>query len=197
MTDMVILASTTSTRQAMLRNAGVNFIPDAPRVDERALADHHPAWTPQDMAIGLAEAKAVEVSLRHVTSIVIGADQVLALGPVTFSKPRSVDDCRRQLTQLRGKNHHLISGVACARGGSVIWRHSESAELTMRAFSDDFLNSYLGTVGHDCTSSVGGYKIEGRGLQLFSSIRGDHFTILGLPLLPLLSFLRDIGEIAT
>lgn len=194
---MIILASTSRTRQQLLNHAGIAFVSDAPRVDERAVSASHPDWLPADMAVGLAEAKAIEVSDRHPQALVIGADQVLAIDSRTFSKPRDQEDCRSQLMELRGNTHSLISGVVAARAGQILWSHFDEARLTMRSFSDTFLDTYLRQTGADCTSSVGGYKIEGLGIQLFDSVDGDHFTILGLPLLPLLSFLRHSEEIPT
>lgn len=192
---MIVLASTSTTRQAMLRSAGLSFTASAPQVDERALVLRHPAWTPQDIAVKLAEAKAIDVSLRHRGAVVIGADQVLALGNKVYSKPRDVAQCREQLTELRGRTHALISGVVTARDGKACWWHRDEAVLSMRDFSDGFLDDYLERTGADCTTSVGGYKIEGPGVQLFESIRGDHFTILGLPLIALLQHLRETGEV--
>ena len=194
---MIILASTSPTRQSLLRNAGLSFEAIAPDVDERALVAEHPEWTPEDVALKLAEAKAIEVSSRYPGAIVIGADQVLALGSKVYSKPRNAIYCREQLLELRAKTHALISGVVWARKGNPVWTFSDQALLTMRDFSEEFLDSYLTATGDDCTTSVGGYKIEGRGLQLFDSIKGDHFTILGLPLIPLLHYLRQEGEIIT
>lgn len=191
---MIVLASTSPTRQAMLQSAGLEFIAAAPQVDERALVAAHPEWQPREVALRLAEAKAEDVSRRHGASVTIGADQVLALGSRTYSKPRDTGDCRRQLQELRGKTHLLISAVVCAGGGKATWSHVAEARLTMRDFSDDFLEHYLAKIGSDCTSSVGGYKIEGLGLQLFEAVDGDHFTILGLPLLPLMAHLRDTGD---
>lgn len=193
---MIILASTSATRQATLKNAGLDFTAIAPDVDERALVSENPGWTPEQIALKLAEAKAVDVSRRHPHDIVIGADQVLALGAKVYSKPRHVTQCRAQLMELRGKTHALISGIVCARQGKAVWTFSDQALLTMRNFSEIFLDSYLKAIGDDCTTSVGGYKIEGRGLQLFESVMGDHFTILGLPLIPLLDYLRQQGEIS-
>lgn len=192
---MIILASTSPTRQGMLKSAGLTFSAIAPEVDERALVAQNPEWKPEDVALKLAEAKAIDVSARHPEAIVIGADQVLALGGKVYSKPRDAAHCREQLLELRGKTHALISGIVCARQGSVAWRFSDHALLTMRNFSEAFLDSYLQAIGGDCTTSVGGYKIEGRGLQLFEAVKGDHFTILGLPLIPLLDYLRREGEI--
>lgn len=192
---MIILASTSATRQAMLKNAGLAFSAITPNVDERALVANNPEWTPEHVALKLAQAKAEEVSVRYPEAIVIGADQVLAHDGKIFSKPRDEAQCRDHLTELRGKTHALISGIACARNGELDWSFVGRALLTMRNFSDEFLDGYLRAIGSDCTTSVGGYKIEGQGLQLFESVEGDHFTILGLPLLPLLAYLRDSGEI--
>ena len=192
---MIVLASTSPTRQSMLRNAGLSFVAEAPRVDERALVSTNPRWSPSETAEKLAEAKAKDVSLRHAQATVIGADQVLALGNKVYSKPASILQCREHLLELRGNTHTLVSSVVCARDGKTDWSHTAEALLTMRNFSDEFLDDYLSRVGKDCTSSVGGYKIEGRGLQLFERVAGDHFTILGLPLLPLLDHLRTVGDI--
>jgi septum formation protein len=194
---MLILASTSATRQSMLRNAGLDFTAASPHVDEKALVAANPQWQPRETALRLAEAKALDVSSRHRGAFVIGADQVLAMGNKIFGKPRDRAHCRAQLDELRGHAHALISAVVLARDGQTLWARSDEASLTMRHYSDEFLESYLDAIGDDCTTSVGGYKIEGRGVQLFSSVTGDHFTILGLPLVPLLERLRAAGEIAS
>lgn len=194
---MIVLASTSATRQSMLRNAGLTFSPVSPAVDERALVAANPQWTPRETALRLAEAKAVDVSRRYPESFVIGADQVLALGNVVYGKPRDRAHCREQLRQLSGRTHALLSAVILAREGVTVWTYADEAKLTMRDFSEAFLDSYLDAIGNDCTTSVGGYKIEGLGIQLFSSISGDHFTILGLPLVALLEKLRDLEEVAS
>ena len=194
---MIVLASTSATRQTMLRNAGLSFSSASPAVDERALVAANPQWTPRETALRLAECKAIDVSNRYPDSFVIGADQVLALGEIIFGKPRDRAHCLEQLRQLRGQTHALISAVILARNGVSVWTYADEAKLTMRDFSDDFLDNYLDAIGNDCTTSVGGYKIEGLGVQLFSSVAGDHFTILGLPLVPLLEKLRDLGEVAS
>jgi septum formation protein len=192
---MIVLASTSPTRQAMLRNAGLAFTAISPDVDERELVARHPDWTPEDTALKLAEAKAIDVSVRHPDAVVIGADQVLALDSKVYAKPSSIEECRQHLLELRGKSHQLISSVACAQGGLVKWSHTAEALLKVRPFSDRFLTQYLDEMGNDCMSTVGGYRIEGLGLQLFEEINGDHFTILGLPLIALLKQLRSMGEI--
>lgn len=192
---MIILASTSPARQAMLANAGVTFTAQSPAVDERNLTAENPQWLPEEISARLAEAKALDVSHRNLHALVIGADQVLILGDRIYSKPRDVEDCRRQLRELRGQPHRLISSVVCARNGSVSWRFTDVAVLTMRDFSGEFIDMYLAANTANCMTSVGGYQIEGLGLQLFSSIAGDYFTILGLPLLPLLHHLRLENEL--
>lgn len=194
---MICLASTSLSRQKILLNAGLEFTSEVPRVDEQALKDMHPQWSPVDVAIELAIAKAVEVSQRNTMSLVVGADQVLELDGRVFSKPASQSECRHHLMDLRGKQHKLISGVAVAYAGDVLWKHCDTAQLKMRNFSDDFLEEYLSRIGNDCLSSVGGYKIEGLGIQLFDRVDGDYFTIIGLPLIPLLTYIRSRKEISS
>ena len=192
---MLVLASTSATRQAMLRHAGLDFAATAPEVDEGALVAANPRWMPRQTALQLAEAKAIDVSRRNPGAHVIGADQVLALGNKVFGKPRNRAHCRTQLQELRGQTHVLISAVVLATDGTTTWTYTDEAQLVMRNFSDEFLDAYIDAIGDDCTTSVGGYKIAGRGVQLFQSISGDHFTILGLPLVPLLARLREAGEV--
>ena len=179
----------------MLRHAGLDFAATAPEVDEGALVAANPRWMPRQTALQLAEAKAIDVSRRNPGAHVIGADQVLALGNKVFGKPRNRAHCRTQLQELRGQTHVLISAVVLATDGTTTWTYTDEAQLVMRNFSDEFLDAYIDAIGDDCTTSVGGYKIEGRGVQLFQSISGDHFTILGLPLVPLLARLREAGEV--
>lgn len=194
---MIILASTSATRRTMLSNAGISFTAVASDVDERALAASHPEWSPSDLALHLAEAKALDVASRNPGALVVGADQVLALGSRTYSKPKDEADCAASLRDLRGKTHQLISAVVCATGNTIAWSATDHADLTMRNFTDEFLATYVKAMGPDCRTSVAGYKIEGLGIQLFEKVDGDHFTILGLPLLPLLGYLRGRGEIAS
>jgi len=194
---MIILASTSATRQAMLSNAGLVFTASSPGVDEKALIAANTRWKPNETALKLAEAKAIKVSQSHAGAFVIGADQVLAMGDRIYGKPGDRADCREQLLELRERTHELISAVVLARNGETLWTHCDTARLSMRSYSDEFLDNYINAIGDDCTTSVGGYKIEGRGVLLFKSIAGDHFTILGLPLVPLLEKLRDLGEIGT
>jgi septum formation protein len=195
----IVLASGSATRQRLLRDAEVTFTVDVASVDETAvieslIAEKAPA---RDVADLLAELKAVKVSARHPQAFVIGADQVLSLGNELFQKPGTRAGAREQLRRLRGATHVLSSAIAVARDGSVIWRVVQEARLTMRAFSDEFLDAYLADAGEDILGSVGAYHVEGRGIQLFSRIEGDAFTIMGLPLLPLIDFFRLHGMLKT
>lgn len=193
----LILASTSPTRQLLLANAGLSFATARPDVDEERLRSANPQWQPDQVAPALAEAKALAVSrLRH-DALVLGADQTLICDNRLYAKPIDKADARRQLTALRGRTHVLHSALCCARNGRVVWRHDARAELTMREWSSAFLDQYVARVGEDILTTVGGYKVEGPGLQLFSRIAGEHSVILGLPLLPLLEFLRNQGEIAS
>ena len=189
----LILASTSRSRRALLSGAGVSFTAEAAAVDERALEAELLAATPADVALALSEAKALAVSRLHPQAVVIGADQTLGLGRRTFHKPASPAAARDQLLALRGETHVLHAGIACAREGTVVFRHVSPARMTMRRFSDAFLDDYLRTAGDAVLSSVGCYQLEGPGIQLFEAIDGDYFTILGLPLLPLLAALRHLG----
>lgn len=186
----IILASTSRIREKLLRNAGVTFTSTAPAVDEAKLKKDNPELDASRLALLLAEAKATAVSVMNPEAIVIGADQVLADGPRIYDKPKSIVEARHQLTMLRGKSHKLVSAVSCADHGGILWSHADEARMTMRMFSDEFLDTYVRECGNDVVASVGAYKLEERGIQLFESIAGDYFTILGLPLLPLLDFLR-------
>jgi septum formation protein len=194
MTEL-ILASTSATRQRLLRDAGIHFTAEAAQVDETVVLESLAAEKVRgrDAADVLAELKAVRVSGRHPGAMVIGADQVLSLGTEMFQKPVDRAAARAQLQRLRGGTHVLSSAVCVARDGSVVWRVVEEAKMTMRAFSDEFLDAYLVEAGEDILGSVGAYHVEGLGIQLFSRIDGDSFTIQGLPLLPLIDFLRTHG----
>lgn len=191
----VILASGSSTRQAMLRAAGVEFTVDVAAIDEASVLEslQSEQAKPREAADLLAEMKALKVSAKHPGTLVVGADQVLNLGTKFFAKPDTLDAARAQLQELRGQTHHLTSAAVAARDGIAIWREVREAKLTMRPFSDAFLDDYLKKAGSAVLTSVGGYQVEGLGVQLFSRIDGDHFTILGLPLLPLLDMLRTQG----
>jgi septum formation protein len=190
----LILASGSAARRRMLEAAGVTFEVDVPRIDEDAARTSFRAkrMTPRDQANALAELKALSVSTRR-PGLVIGADQMLALEGEAFDKPKSAAEAREHLLRLRGRTHQLITAAAAARDGQVIWRHLDAPELTMRAFSDAFLEDYLARAGENVLMSVGAYQLEGLGAQLFGRVEGDYFSILGLQLMPLLAFLREQG----
>jgi len=188
----LILASTSQSRRTMLSAAGVAFSAEAPGVDEDAVKDSLKGEkaAPAAIAETLAELKARKISLRHPDAFVIGADQVLDCDGVLYDKPPDLAAARRQLQSLRGKTHRLTAAVVVARGDARLWHHTQVATLQMRPFTDAFLDGYLAQVGEAACRSVGAYQLEGLGAQLFSRIEGDYFTILGLPLLPLLDFQR-------
>ncbi len=195
----VVLASTSAARARMLDAAGVAARIVAPQVEERPVKVKLAAGRAraETVAATLAELKAVAVSRDHPESLVIGADQVLDCDGKLFDKPGGADGAKRQLRELRGKRHRLVTAAAVATGGDVMWRHVATATLTMRVFSDAFLDAYLERAGKDILSSVGAYQIEGLGAQLFARLEGDYFVILGLPLLPLLDHLRLAGAIGS
>ncbi|WP_341704218.1 Maf family protein [Ferrovibrio sp.] len=189
----LILASASSARAAMLRQAGLDFAVQPARIDEAEIkrALQAEGAGPREAAEALAELKARRgTPATGDDSFVIAADQMLACEGRWFDKPADMAEARTQLQALRGRTHDLVSAVVVARSGTIIWRHIDGARLTMRAFSDGFLDAYLAQAGDAVLQSVGCYQLEGLGVQLFSRIQGDFFTILGLPLLPLLDFLR-------
>jgi septum formation protein len=193
----IVLASTSSSRRTMLEAAGVTFTIVAPNVDEDLMKDllTGSGANGSRIADALAEAKALAVSERHPTALVIGADQILASGGRIFSKALDEIEARETLLALRGCGHELISAAVLAKAGHAIWRRTETATMHMRAFSEEFLDEYLTAEIPDVLGSVGCYRIEGRGAQLFSEISGDHFCIRGLPLIALLAALRDEGAL--
>jgi septum formation protein len=194
-----ILASASASRRKVLTAAGVSHVPIPAEIDENALKNRLLAAgaEPAAVAPALAEAKALAVSRGHPGDLVLGADQTLLLGQELINKCASLHEARQLLRRLRGRSHHLVSALALARDGAVLWRHSESPELRMRDFSDAFLDRYLASEGEGVLSGVGCYKLEGLGAQLFEHVAGDYFAILGLPLQPLLGELRRHGVIAT
>lgn len=190
-----ILASGSAARAQVLRAAGLDPVIVKPNVDEEELKLTLRAGgaTPRDQADALAEVKAVRVSARHPGALVLSGDQVLDLNGEAFDKPQSHEEARAQLLRLRGMKHSLFSAAVIALDGEPIWRHIGRAQLTMRRFSEPFLDRYLDDIGDGVFETVGGYKLEEQGAQLFSRIDGDLFTILGMPLLELLAYLRVRG----
>lgn len=177
----------------MLAAAGVACMYEAPAVDESEvkLSLRAEGAPPPAMAEALAELKAQRVSLRHSGALVIGADQILECEGALYDKPSDAAQARAQLCELSGRTHFLHGSVCAVRDGRRLWHHNDTAEMEMRRLSDQFIDSYLDEAGDEVRNSVGAYHLEGLGAQLFTRVAGDYFTILGLPLLPLLQFLRD------
>jgi septum formation protein len=197
----LILASASAGRAAVLRGAGLSFRQVPAEIDERAIeaeaSRENGSISGEQVAMRLAAEKALAVSRQHRDALVIGADQVMSCDGRLFHKPATRDAARRQLAELRGREHFLLAGLGVAHAGELVWDHLGRASLTMRAFSDAFLDNYIAAEGEDILACVGSYRIEGRGIQLFSRVDGDHFTIIGLPLLPLLDYLRESGWLAS
>jgi septum formation protein len=194
-TPRLVLASASATRRALLECAGLRFEAQAAAVDEAAIKEAAQAEgiAPADAAIMLAEAKAERIARRDPDALVIGCDQLLVCEGRWFDKPADIAAARAQLLALRGRRHDLVTAVVCHRQGGRIWQHVAVPRLVMRDFSDAFLDAYLAAEGERVTASVGAYRLEGPGVQLFASVQGEHAAILGLPLLPLLGFLRQHG----
>ena len=195
----LFLASASPSRAALLRDARIDARIEAAGIDESEVKVSLRAQGADaaQVAETLAELKAMRVSRRHAGALVVGADQMLACGGVWYDKPKDMAEARRHLVALRGKPHDLVSAVCVVRDGTRLWHHGERARLWMRDFSEDFIDAYLKTVGNDALGLVGAYRLEGPGVQLFAKIDGDFFGILGLPLLPLLDFLRGRGAVPT
>jgi len=193
----LILASQSPFRRMLMENAGLAFETQAAQIDERAaetaLAASNP--TPQEIAQALAVEKARDVASRNPGALVIGSDQTLSLDGRVFHKPADMTEAKDHLTAMSGRTHSLNCGIALVRNGETLWRHVSVAHLTMRPLTEDFIDRHLARVGRRVLASVGAYQLEGEGVQLFERIEGDYFTILGLPLLPLLAKLRDLGAI--
>lgn len=193
--EPLVLASKSAPRRALLEAAGIALAIDPADIDERAAEAASPreAATPEGAALLLARAKAFETAKRNPMRIVLGADQTLALGNERFSKPKSRDAARAQLRKFSGRTHALHSGIAVVRDDEVLFETVSSAHLTMHDFSDAFLDAYLDEAGDRVMQSVGAYQLESTGVNLFEKIEGDHFTILGMPLMPLLAYFRTSG----
>ena len=196
MTTTLVLASTSPTRQRLLENAGVPFEAIAPGVDEEAVRQAMSAngTSASDMADALAELKAVKVG-RRTSRLTLGSDQTLELDGACLAKPETLEVLKTQILSLRGRVHRLHAAAVLVEQGVSVWREVKTATMTMRDFSSAFLDRYLEAVGRDVMGSVGGYHVEGLGLQLFERIEGDHFAVLGLPMVGLLQQLRQRGVI--
>lgn len=191
--DPLVLASRSSVRRTLLAAAGVPTEVQPADLDERTLEASAGSLGPAAMAALLAREKAVSVGQRHRGRLVLGADQMLALDGRRFAKPADRAAARGQLRALCGRSHELHSAIAFAQDATVLFEHVGMARLTMRAFSDRFLDLYLDAAGSAATDSVGAYQIEGLGIQLFERVDGDYFTVLGLPIMEVLGFLRRHG----
>lgn len=198
MSKAIILASQSKIRRELLVNAGVEFTCEKARVDEDALRESLIADQASGRVIAdtLAEYKARRVSQRNPEALVIGCDQILEHDGVIFAKPTSADDLREQLQKLRGTRHQLLSAAVIYEAGEPKWRHIGVVRLQMRDFSDEYLDGYISRNWDEVQYSVGGYHLEGEGVRLFSSVNGDYFNVLGLPLIELLSYLTMRGILA-
>ena len=194
--EPLVLASKSAIRHALLRDAGVPVEVQPADINERTMEQQGPVRDAGELAALLAREKARTIAARLPGRLVLGADQTLALGERRFSKPGDRAGARAQLAALRGRTHELHTAVALVRESTIVFEHREVARLTMRAFSDSFLESYLDAVGAAVTASVGGYQLERIGIQLFERIEGEHCVILGLPLVALLQYLRQAGWLA-
>lgn len=195
--ERLVLASKSAARRAMLEGAGVPFSVEVAGVDEDAVKAAHDPADALGLAVELARVKALAVSRRDPEAWVLGADQTLAFDGGLVSKAGSLDEARTRLTAMRGRPHQLHSGAALARNGQVVWAGADTATLHVRAFSDAFLDAYLAAEGEALLACVGSYRLEGLGAQLFERIEGDYFTVLGLPLWPVLAELRRAGVLAS
>ena len=192
----IILASGSAIRRQIMTDAGIDFEVITKPVDEAAIKDSMLAESARlrDIADALAEAKSMRVSRIH-EGLVIGADQIMVMNDQLFDKPNDIEEARERLKLMRGKTHYLMGAVVICENGAPVWRHMAKTKLTMREFSDEFLENYLEAEGDLVTKSVGAYRFEGLGAQLFSHVEGDFFSILGLSLLPVMDYLRIRGAI--
>jgi septum formation protein len=187
----IILASTSKVRRNILSNAGIEFSVIDSELDETEAKNSLSGLAQRNLALELAKLKSEKISRLQPKALVIGSDQVLGFKDQTFNKPTSRADAEKQLSMLRNATHTLYSGICCAIAGAQVWSHCSETRLTMRDFTPEFVSSYLSGDPENYLSSVGAYKLEETGIQLFEKIEGDYFAILGLPLLPLLKFLRE------
>ena len=195
--ERLILASKSAARRAMLEGAGVPFSIQVADVDEDAVKVNHDPADAAGLAVELARVKALAVSRHDPDAWVLGADQTLAFAGGLVSKASSMEAARARLAAMRAAGHELHSGAALARNGQVVWSGVDTATMRMRDFSDTFLDAYLAAEGEALLASVGSYRLEGMGSQLFESVDGDYFTVLGLPLWPVLAELRRAGVLVT
>lgn len=191
--ERLILASKSAARRSMLANAGVTFSVQAADVDEDAVKTAHDPADAAGLAVELARVKALAVSRHDAEAWVLGADQTLAFDGGLVSKAGSLDEARAQLMAMRGRDHQLHSGAALARNGQIVWSGVDMATMRVRVFSEGFVDAYLAAEGEGLLACVGSYRLEGMGAQLFEAVEGDYFTVLGLPLWPVLAELRRAG----
>ncbi len=197
--DRIVLASASQVRSWLLENAGLEFEVDPADINEFIIKENMGAKgvTAKDIAAILAETKAQVVSSRHPEAWIIGADQVLIFENQIYDKPADITEAASHLRKFKGRQHELISSVCVARENNIIWCYSETVRLHVREYSEAFLKNYLSEPGNNVLESVGAYRLEGLGAHLFSKVEGDYFSVLGLPLLPLLNFLREQGVISS
>lgn len=194
---MFILASSSLTRKALLEKAGLTFLTMKPDVDESTLHQKYKNLSAKEFALKLASEKSFSISAKNPNQLVVGADQILYCNQTIFHKPSSIDEARGMLQKLRGREHQLTTAISCQLNGEQIWNYQDEAKLTLREYSDSFLESYLSLNSISTLSSAGAYQLESHGIQLFDKIEGDYFTILGFPLVEFLKFLRNRGILET
>lgn len=195
----LVLASASAARRSLLECAGLRFEALPAQIDEAGLKQSAVAsgMSAPDAALLLAELKAKRIARRDPDALVVGCDQLLVCEGRWFDKPATIAEAREHLVALRGRTHTLVTAVLCQRGDQRLWQHVAQPRLTMRTFSDEFLDAYLRAEGEVLTTTVGAYRLEGLGFHLFDKVEGDHAAVLGLPLLPLLGYLRQYGMVGT
>lgn len=197
MNSNIILASKSQHRKQLMQNAGLSFKTASADIDERTIekAVQETGVTPQELALILANAKALDISQKNLDQYVIGSDQTLSIEDDVLHKATNMEEARRRLLRLSGHTHQLNSAVVIVKDGETLWQHVSTAELTMRELSPEYIGRHLAQAGEDVLTSVGAYQLEKLGVNLFKKIEGDFFTIIGLPMLPLLQELRNLGVI--